>query len=88
MFTNRVGTDVSASLRALAANRADIFGTGGDNEIRNQADIAARALQNEREKNVWDGHTASKESTTDRFREGANLDEQIQAIHRAKGLLA
>ena len=43
--------------------------------------------QKERERNVWDGHTASKETVTDRAQAGANLDEQIAAIHRAKGLV-
>ena len=40
----------------------------------------------EREKVVWDGHTASKANTMDKFATSSNIDEQIAAIHRAKGL--
>lgn len=82
-----VGTDVSASLRALAANRADIFGAGQEDEVRKKAEAALKLQQKERERNVWDGHTASADTVTDRAQAGANFDEQIAAIHRAKGLV-
>lgn len=71
----------------MAANRPDMFGKQADNEARKQEELAVRAAQKEREKNVWDGHAASKETVTDRMMAGANFDEQIEAIHRAKGLL-
>lgn len=45
-----------------------------------------KAKQREREKNVWDGHTASMDSTRERYQANANLDDQIAALHRAKGL--
>ncbi|GAA5888121.1 hypothetical protein JCM5296_005441 [Sporobolomyces johnsonii] len=80
------GTDVSASIRAMAAHRPDIFGdAGGEEELRRQAEQAAKSKQ--REKDVWDGHAASKETITMRYQQTANLDEQIQALHRAKGLV-
>jgi splicing factor 3A subunit 1 len=80
------GTDVSASIRALAAHRPDIFGTGTDDDARREAEAIASAQSKAREKVVWDGHTASKEAITNRFA-GASLDEQIEALHRAKGLV-
>ncbi|GAA5963005.1 hypothetical protein JCM8115_002583 [Rhodotorula mucilaginosa] len=80
------GTDVSASIRAIAAHRPDIFGENiGEAEKQRQA--AELAKSRAREKNVWDGHAASKETTTMRYQQTANYDDQIAALHRAKGLL-
>ncbi|BGP56527.1 SF3a splicing factor complex subunit [Rhodotorula sphaerocarpa] len=80
------GTDVSASIRAMAAHRPDIFGENiGDAERRRQAEELAKSRA--REKNVWDGHAASKETITARYQSTANHDEQIAAIHRAKHIL-
>ncbi|KAJ8293807.1 Splicing factor 3A subunit 1 [Rhodotorula toruloides] len=81
------GTDVSASLRSIAAHRPDIFGGNiGDAERQRQAEQMAKSRA--REKQVWDGHAASKESITLRYQQTANLDEQIAALHKAKGVLA
>lgn len=80
------GTDVSASIRAIAAHRPDIFGENiGEAEKRRQAEELAKSKA--REKNVWDGHAASKETITMRYQQTANYDDQIAALHRAKGLL-
>ncbi|GAA5860880.1 hypothetical protein JCM3774_003173 [Rhodotorula dairenensis] len=80
------GTDVSASMRAIAAHRPDIFGENiGEAEKKRQAEELAKSRA--REKNVWDGHAASKETTTMRYQQTANYDDQIAALHRAKGLL-
>ncbi|GAA5933234.1 Prp21p [Sporobolomyces koalae] len=80
------GTDVSASIRAMAAHRPDIFGDSpGDKEFRRQAEELAKSRA--REKDVWDGHAASRESITNRYQATANLDEQIEALHRAKHLV-
>ncbi|POY73249.1 hypothetical protein BMF94_3583 [Rhodotorula taiwanensis] len=79
------GTDVSASIRAIAAHRPDIFGENiGEAERRRQAEEMAKSKA--REKNVWDGHAASKETITARY-QTTNLDEQIAALHRAKFVL-
>lgn len=72
----------------MAANRPDIFGSGQaghDEEARRMQEAAAKSKA--REKDVWDGHTATKDSVTNRYQTGANLDEQIEALHRAKGLI-
>lgn len=80
------GTDVSSSIRALAAHRPDIFGAGSDEEVKRQQ-AEALAKSKAREMGVWDGHTATKDVITNRYQAGANFDEQIEALHRAKGLL-
>ncbi|GAA5875713.1 hypothetical protein JCM8547_007047 [Rhodosporidiobolus lusitaniae] len=81
------GTDVSASIRAIAAHRPDIFGgdSADDEERRKQAEEVAKSRA--REAQVWDGHAASKESITLRYQQTADLSEQIAALHRSKGLL-
>lgn len=81
------GTDVSSSIRALALHRPDIFGEPGaaEEEAKRQQEIEAKARA--RAKDVWDGHTASKESIQARYQTGADLDEQIEAIHRAHKLV-
>lgn len=81
------GTDVSASIRAIAAHRPDIFGAGSVDQNEEARLQEAVAKSKAREKLVWDGHSATKDSTTNRYQSGANLDEQIEALHRAKGLI-
>ncbi|SCV73492.1 BQ2448_7418 [Microbotryum intermedium] len=82
------GTDVSSSIRDLAAHRPDIFGAGADDEARRKQEQAeALARSKKRELGVWDGHTTTKDAITTRYQAGANLDEQIEALHRAKGLV-
>lgn len=81
------GTDVSASLRSIAAHRPDIFG-GNIGEAERQRQAEQMAKSKAREKQVWDGHAASKDSITLRYQQTANLDEQIAALHKAKGVLA
>ncbi|BGP17592.1 hypothetical protein JCM10213_001241 [Rhodosporidiobolus nylandii] len=82
------GTDVSASIRAIAANRPDIFGDADENEEEQKRRAEELAKSRAREAHVWDGHAASKESITLRYQQTADLSEQISALHRAKGLLA
>jgi splicing factor 3A subunit 1 len=81
------GADVSASLRRLAAQRTDIFSEVGltDAQKRKAAE-EARKLSKAREANVWDGHVASGQLTTDRFNNAAAMGGQIDALHRSKGL--
>jgi splicing factor 3A subunit 1 len=64
----------------------DIFGAEADEERRKREEEEEREKRKEREKVVWDGHTASKANTLDKFSTNVNFDEQIAAIHRAKGL--
>ncbi|OCH95633.1 hypothetical protein OBBRIDRAFT_816514 [Obba rivulosa] len=80
------GANVVSSLKNLARTRTDIFGAEADEEKRKKEEEEERLRRREREKVVWDGHTASKANTLDKFSTNANIDEQIAAIHRAKGL--
>ncbi|KAG6335876.1 hypothetical protein ID866_3213 [Astraeus odoratus] len=80
------GANVVTSLKNLASTRVDIFGTEADEERRKREEEEERARRKEREKVVWDGHTATKVSTMDKYSTNVNFDEQIAAIHRAKGL--
>lgn len=72
----------------MAQQRADIFSEAGmtDAEKRQLAEEEIKRKAKEREAMVWDGHIASAELSTQRFQTTANLDSQISAIHRAKGL--
>jgi splicing factor 3A subunit 1 len=80
------GANVVSSLKNLARTRVDIFGAEADEERRKREEEEERVKRKEREKVVWDGHTASKANTLDVFSTNVNFDEQIAAIHRAKGL--
>jgi splicing factor 3A subunit 1 len=80
------GANVVSALRGLARTRVDIFGAEADEERRKREEEEEREKRKEREKVVWDGHTASKANTLDKFSTNVNFDEQIAAIHRAKGL--
>ncbi|CAK5264288.1 unnamed protein product [Mycena citricolor] len=80
------GANVVSALRGLARTRVDIFGEEADEERRKKEEEEQRERRKEREKVVWDGHTASKTNTLDKFSTNVNFDEQIAAIHRAKGL--
>ncbi|KAI5123285.1 hypothetical protein M0805_009306 [Coniferiporia weirii] len=82
------GANVESSLKSLARARVDIFGTEADEEKRRKEEQAELERRKEREKVVWDGHTASKDKTLDKFQTNVNFEEQIAAIHRAKGLSA
>lgn len=80
------GANVVTSLKHLARTRVDIFGSETDEERRKREEEEERAKRKEREKGVWDGHTASKDATVDRYSTKVNFDEQIAAIIRSKGL--
>ncbi|KAH9934890.1 Pre-mRNA splicing factor PRP21 like protein-domain-containing protein [Fomitopsis serialis] len=80
------GANVVSSLKNLARTRVDIFGAEADEEKRKKEEEEERLRRREREKVIWDGHTASKANTLDKYSTNVNFDEQIAAIHRAKGL--
>lgn len=80
------GADVSATMKALARARTDMFGDELDEAARAREKAEQEAYAKEREKNVWDGHTASRLTTLEKYQTSVNFDEQIAAIHRSKGL--
>lgn len=79
------GADVAASLKKLARKRVDVFGTEDAEELRRKEEEEELAKRKEKEKVIWDGHIATKVGTMDKYQVNVNLDEQIAAIHRAKG---
>jgi splicing factor 3A subunit 1 len=78
------GTDVAKILKNFSGYRSDIFGSD-ETEIGRKVGDELEAAR-EKEKVVWDGHTASINIASQRAAQGATIEEQIAAIHRAKGL--
>ena len=80
-----IGNQIGDSLRQLAERRTDIFGAGDEETV-----IGRRLGEEEEEKRderaIWDGHTGSVESTTKRIQANITIQDQIEAIHKAKGL--
>ncbi|RUS25187.1 splicing factor 3A subunit 1-like protein [Jimgerdemannia flammicorona] len=81
------GTDVAKILKNFSGYRSDIFGTEEVEIGRKIGEIDEENKKKaDREKVVWDGHTASINLATQRAAQGVSIDEQIAAIHRSKGL--
>ncbi|KAE8748975.1 hypothetical protein FOCC_FOCC004381 [Frankliniella occidentalis] len=79
------GAAIEASLKQLAERRTDIFGVG-DEETAIGKKIGEEDTRKD-EKVTWDGHTSSVEAATRAARANITLEDQIQQIHKAKGLL-
>ncbi|KAK8864174.1 hypothetical protein IAR55_001420 [Kwoniella newhampshirensis] len=80
------GADVVASLKNLAHARTDIFGDEIDEAERRRREEEERQKRKEREKIIWDGHTASAAKTTDTFQTQFSLEDQIKKMHSRMGL--
>ena len=82
------GTSIESSLRNLAERRTDIFGVG--DEAAHETAIGKKMGEEEKreEKVTWDGHSSSAEAAARAARANITLDEQIEQIHRNKGLIA
>jgi splicing factor 3A subunit 1 len=80
------GANVVSSISEFAKARVDIFGDEEAEAKRKRAEEEDRLKRREREKIVWDGHTATKVGTMDKYSTNVNFEEQIAAIHKAKGL--
>ncbi|KAI0212588.1 Splicing factor 3A subunit 1 [Lamellibrachia satsuma] len=79
------GSAIDSSLKQLAERRTDIFGYG--TEEKKIGEKIGEEEKRQREKIIWDGHTASMEKVTQKARENISISEQIAVIHKAKGLL-
>ncbi|KAI0990357.1 hypothetical protein GJ496_000106 [Pomphorhynchus laevis] len=79
------GTSVQSELKKFAERRTDIFGEG------DQETIIGKKIGEEDtradDKPIWDGHSATMEKTSKKAMEGITIEDQIQAIHRAQGLI-
>lgn len=79
------GSAIESSLKQLAERRTDIFGSGDE-----ETAIGKKIGEEDRkkpEKITWDGYTASMEAATRAARANITIEEQIQQIHKMKGLL-
>ena len=74
------GANVVSSLKNLARSRVDIFGGKVDEEWWKRQEEEEREKRKEREKVVWDGHTASKKNALNKFQTNVDFDKQIAAI--------
>eukprot|EP00057_Strongylocentrotus_purpuratus_P034401 XP_795042.3 PREDICTED: splicing factor 3A subunit 1 [Strongylocentrotus purpuratus] len=81
------GLAIEESLKNLAERRTDIFGEG-DIETQIGKKIGEEEEDDKnKQKVIWDGHSASMESTTRKAQAGITLEDQINAFHKSKGLL-
>ncbi|KAG8891832.1 SF3a splicing factor complex subunit, partial [Tulasnella sp. 403] len=79
----QLGANVVTSLKQLAR----VFGDDqADEANRKRIEAENEARRKEREKIAWDGYTATKEGTVNKFQNNVNFDEQIASIWKAKGL--
>jgi splicing factor 3A subunit 1 len=79
------GVAIGSSLKQLAERRTDIFGSGDE-----ETGIGRKIGEEEErkpEKVTWDGHTASMAATSRRAQAGITVEQQIEAIHKSKGLM-
>lgn len=79
------GSAIESSLKQFAERRTDIFGVGVEETAIGKK--IGEEEQKKPEKVTWDGHTASMEAATRAARANITIEEQIQQIHKIKGLL-
>ncbi|XP_074593531.1 splicing factor 3a subunit 1 [Brevipalpus obovatus] len=79
------GSAIDANLRELAERRSDIFGSV-DEETAIGKKIGEKETKKQ-DKVTWDGYTSSMEAATRAARANISIKDQIQQIHRTKGLL-
>lgn len=76
-------------MKHLAERRTDIFGVG--DEAAQEAEIGQKMGEEERrsqgDKLQWDGHSSTADAASRAARTNVTLMEQIEQIHRSKGLI-
>ncbi|KAJ8048110.1 Splicing factor 3A subunit 1 [Holothuria leucospilota] len=80
------GGSIAENIKKLAERRTDIFGEG-DVETQIGKKIGEEEDPSAKQKVIWDGHSASMESTTRKAQANITIEEQIEALHKAQGLL-
>jgi len=81
------GVAIESSLKQMAERRTDIFGTGID-----ETEIGKKIGEEEtkdklQDKVTWDGYSSSASATSKAARANITIEDQIQQIHKAKGLV-
>ncbi|KAI9145738.1 Pre-mRNA splicing factor PRP21 like protein-domain-containing protein [Paraphysoderma sedebokerense] len=79
------GENVAATLKSIATYRTDIFGTDEEEEEKRKLELQRKA-EEAKKKVIWDGHTASIQSTTKQIVQNMSIEDQIAQIHKSKGL--
>jgi len=82
------GQAIESSLKQLAERRSDIFGVG--ESAADETYIGLKVGEEEQrvnEKNTWDGHSSSAEAAARAARKDVSLRDQIDQIHKQKGLI-
>ncbi|KAJ3278607.1 splicing factor 3a, subunit 1 [Blyttiomyces sp. JEL0837] len=75
------GVDVAKNLTKLSGYRTDIFGS---EEVQIGRKVMEEAKAAEKEKVIWDGHTASIGQTTRQVASQFTIEDQIALIQKAK----
>ncbi|KAK4336774.1 hypothetical protein RND71_043861 [Anisodus tanguticus] len=79
------GVAIESSLKQMAERRTDIFGSGID-----ETEIGKKIGEEEVKKSdkvTWDGFSSSMEAATRAARANITIEDQIQQIHKIKGLV-
>ncbi|PWN39891.1 hypothetical protein IE81DRAFT_326065 [Ceraceosorus guamensis] len=76
------GADPSRALKQFASNRTDIFGAEAEEAARRRRDAEEQRLRKEREKIIWDGHIASRQTTRDAFNQTKQVEQTMANINR------
>jgi splicing factor 3A subunit 1 len=82
------GGAIESNLKQLAERRSDIFGVGEG--AADETYIGLKVGEEEQkvnEKNTWDGHSSSAEAAARAARKDVSLRDQIDQIHKQKGLI-
>ena len=82
------GVHIGDTLKQLAERRSDIFGVSAEETlIGRKLGEEETATKKKQTTEIWDGHTASIERATKLAHSNITYEDQIKAIHKAKGLL-
>lgn len=74
------GADPSRYLKSLAGARTDIFGSQSQEEALARKEAEERQRARDRERIIWDGHAASRTSTTENFNRSDQVASQMKDI--------
>lgn len=81
------GVAIESSLKQMAERRTDIFGVGIDETEIGKKIGGEEARDKSKDKVTWDGSLSTASATTRAARANISIEEQIQQIHKMKGLV-
>jgi splicing factor 3A subunit 1 len=88
-LTNNIlaGTEVDKILKNISGYRSDIFGTDEVGIGQKVLQDMERLKTSEKQKVIWDGHSATIQSAKERASVGMSMEEQMAAIHHNKTMV-